>query len=812
LTARHKSATPIQFLQTDDLGRLISVCERSVTTQANGTAPTLGCNPDYNTYKGFVTNYTYDPLNRLTKVAQVGLQNRTFAYDGLSRVTSEFSPESGTKTYVYDSTTLGDLHTRTAPLENASSGTSVSTYTFDLLHRPTKIVYSDGLTPTANFAYDTGSIGSNAYNKGRLVQEWSGNTTLACPWTGESYDNDVDGNVILKTAVPLAACGTRSYTSHFGYNYLDQPTTITDIWGTLFTTSYDAVARPYQLVSSFVDATHPATLFNVSSFNPLGEVVTSLLGLGTGQMTRTNAYDKRGRLTSITDGSVYSLALTYGTNGKLATSNDSINGNYTSITYDDLGRMASASCTANCPNGASSLAYAYTYDQFGNRWTQARVPPIVPGQSLTFDSYNHITPTTCPASTSTVCYDGAGNMLSDGKGGIYLYDANGHITSTNINSGAYINYYGYDAIGQRNLANFNGTVNDVFFDQSGHENTWATSTDTVRNASFLYLGDQQTTYVGGDTYFAHANNVGSVVTRSNTAGSTSGQQFTYLPFGEMAGGGYLPEFAGNSWDYDNSTNNTPARQYAYGIGRWLSPDPSGDDAADPNSPQTWNEYAYVLNNPMSLIDIDGLDCGDPSSNSQNGDLFKVTVHAPCNPLQNFYDYVSSIDQTIIDRTTQVTTQVDRVIQNVVNWVNQPRDPGCLAGAAATGASMGAVAGGTAGGIGGGAGGTLVAPGVGTFGGAAAGASEGAALGAEAGYAAGIAIGSVKCAKGMGSSFGGNQRQNKQANDAKRTAERETGKKMTNLQQEKFHDLVTKQGYGYNELVSIARDILNGTAY
>ena len=54
---------------------------------------------------------------------------------------------------------------------------------------------------------------------------------------------------------------------------------------------------------------------------------------------------------------------------------------------------------------------------------------------------------------------------------------------------------------------------------------------------------------------------------------------------------------------------------------------------------------------------------------------------------------------------------------------------------------------------------------------------------------------ILCAKGAGPGFGGNSNQNKQANDAKRDAEKETGKKMTPDQESKFHDAVSHQSNG-----------------
>jgi hypothetical protein len=89
---------------------------------------------------------------------------------------------------------------------------------------------------------------------------------------------------------------------------------------------------------------------------------------------------------------------------------------------------------------------------------------------------------------------------------------------------------------------------------------------------------------------------------------------------------------------------------------------------------------------------------------------------------------------------------------------------------------------------------------------------GAATGSLVGGGVGWASGMIYCAKGAGPKFRGNQRQNKAANDAKRDAERETGKRMSADQEEKFHDLITKQGFDYGEMVKIAVAILSGEAY
>ena len=54
------------------------------------------------------------------------------------------------------------------------------------------------------------------------------------------------------------------------------------------------------------------------------------------------------------------------------------------------------------------------------------------------------------------------------------------------------------------------------------------------------------------------------------------------------------------------------REYAM-YGRWTSPDPAGVAAVKVRNPQTWNRYAYVVNNPLKYTDSAGLvtpNCGD----------------------------------------------------------------------------------------------------------------------------------------------------------------------------------------------------------
>ena|SRR5579863_240335 len=66
-----------------------------------------------------------------------------------------------------------------------------------------------------------------------------------------------------------------------------------------------------------------------------------------------------------------------------------------------------------------------------------------------------------------------------------------------------------------------------------------------------------------------------------------------------------PHFTGKERDSESGNDYFGARYYASSMGRFLSPDPVGDWAANPGDPQSWNQYAYVEGNPLAMVDPDG---------------------------------------------------------------------------------------------------------------------------------------------------------------------------------------------------------------
>lgn len=64
------------------------------------------------------------------------------------------------------------------------------------------------------------------------------------------------------------------------------------------------------------------------------------------------------------------------------------------------------------------------------------------------------------------------------------------------------------------------------------------------------------------------------------------------------------QFTGNSRDAETGLDYFGARYFFGAQGRFTSPDPLMA-SGDPANPQSWNRYAYVLNNPLRFIDPTG---------------------------------------------------------------------------------------------------------------------------------------------------------------------------------------------------------------
>ena len=235
------------------------------------------------------------------------------------------------------------------------------------------------------------------------------------------------------------------------------------------------------------------------------------------------------------------------------------------------------------------------------------------------------------AKQGSVSYDASGDTSSDGTT-TYTYDAEGRIATAN-NGTSGTSTYVYDAEGRRirKTTVAGGTV-DFLYDLAGHEVLQLSSTGTWTRGEVYAGGRHVATYsggTGGTTYFIHSDWLGTERARSTVTG-TPYETCTSLPFGDAltcTGTDVSPmHFTGKERDSESGLDNFEARYDSSQFGRFMSPDPIFFQVSMLADPQQWNEYAYVRNNPLSLVDPTGeaieLTCQDTDPDKCEGERQK----------------------------------------------------------------------------------------------------------------------------------------------------------------------------------------------
>ena len=556
----------------------------------------------------YQTSYTYDVLDNLRIVTQDG-QTRTFVYDSLSRLTSAANPENGTVSYQYDPGS--NLTQRT----DARGVTTTSAY--DVLNRVTSRTYNDG-TPSVAYFYDSQPLPGGApaidrgYSTGRLVAVTYGGSS-AGTYSGFSQagktirqvqQTDSVNYLIEATYNKAGALKTEIYPAVPGHG--DRRVVSYD---------YDVAGRPSSMTTAATGYAAGASA-TINGYAPHGSIASETYGNG---LVHAFNYNSRLQTTEIRLGTAGSPASVLGLTYDYGTTNN--NGNVNGVTYgggglnyaqsfgyDALNRLATAQETAG---GSPSWSQTNGYDRYGNRWV------VLAGgaQSQSFDGNNRI---------AGASYDAAGNPLSDGAHG-YGYDAESRVSSVN---GAAA--YRYDGGGQR-VRKFLGENLRFVYDMTGQliaeydGATGALRKEYVHGAS----GVVATIEPAVGTKYTTSDLLGSPRVVTNAGGGVVSRH-DYMPFGEEltagtggrtaamgygAADGLRQKFTGKERDGETGLDYFEARYYSNGQGRFTSADPLLASASA-SDPQSWNRYAYVLNNPARLVDPDGLDDSDANRQSE----------------------------------------------------------------------------------------------------------------------------------------------------------------------------------------------------
>jgi len=295
-----------------------------------------------------------------------------------------------------------------------------------------------------------------------------------------------------------------------------------------------------------------------------------------------------------------------GTLGTLAITDQFNSGNTQNCTYvyDDLARIQSVSCT----NGSTNVfSQTFTIDPFGN---------VSKSGSSSFAATYVLSNGTTNNQEQTVgscvpTYDANGDMTKDcsfASPPNYVWDSDGNAIT--LRNGVNLTYDALDR--EVEFANSSGPVEILYtpigkLGKMGGQSAKAIRIPLPGGSTVALYGP-----TGGSVDVLHTDWLGSSRLATGYGNRTMDYDTSYAPYGESyASAGSATsdlDFTGQFQDTMSGLYDFLNREYDPVQGRWISPDPSGLNAVAPNNPQTWNRYAYVLNNPLSYTDPSGLWC------------------------------------------------------------------------------------------------------------------------------------------------------------------------------------------------------------
>ncbi|MGA7683488.1 MAG: RHS repeat-associated core domain-containing protein [Terriglobales bacterium] len=274
-----------------------------------------------------------------------------------------------------------------------------------------------------------------------------------------------------------------------------------------------------------------------------------------------------------------------------------------SYVYDDLARINSV----NCMNGSTNVwNQSFTLDPFGN---------LSKSGSITFAA-NYVlsngTTNNQEQSVGTTCvptYDANGNMTKDcsfSSPPKYTWDSDGNAIQVRSSS---LTFDAFD----REVEFANGSaITQVLYGPIGKMGLMNGQTPSITRIPLPGGSTAKMVGTSGVTYIMHTDWLGSA--RLTTAYNTRSMYYdtAYAPYGESYSSTSTStsnlDFTGQFEDTMNGLYDFLYREYDPVQGRWIRPDPAGAKAVVPRNPQTWNRYAYVLNNPLRYVDPQGWWC------------------------------------------------------------------------------------------------------------------------------------------------------------------------------------------------------------
>jgi RHS repeat-associated protein len=284
--------------------------------------------------------------------------------------------------------------------------------------------------------------------------------------------------------------------------------------------------------------------------------------------------------------------------------------------YDSLDRLTEAEEKSN---GTQTWIQQFGYDRYGNRTSFNQLI----GSQQTNTTPTVDTNTNRFTTGQGYVYDLNGNLIQDAEGRQFTFNGDNKQAEVKDSQNNSIGEYSYDGEGKRIKKITNLEITIFVYNGAGQLIAeYSTQTNSSPTTSYLTNDNLGSPRVITDS-------LGQIISRrdfmpfgeeiySGIGGRTENQKYTQNGVDNIR-----KRFTGYEKDTETGLDFAEARYYHNAHGRFTAVDPllaSGKSA----NPQTFNRYAYTMNNPVNLVDPSGMisestgACGSRCQTSETG--------------------------------------------------------------------------------------------------------------------------------------------------------------------------------------------------